>query len=301
MPDSFTVTVPATTANLGAGFDCIGAALTLYNRFHFQKSDITQITVTGSEAAGVSVGKDNLLYRAFVQFYEQIQQKVPPVEIEIELGVPLSRGLGSSATAIIGGFVGANEMAGKPLSDEEILRLAIALEGHPDNVVPAFLGNCQLSVQGENQWHFCLIPWSEKVVPVVAIPDFELSTEAARAVLPSQIDRADAIFNIARLGLLVRSLETANADWLKAALDDKLHQPYRQTLIKGYEVVQTAAQGAGAYGLVISGAGPTLLALTAPERAETVATAMTEAWATVDVTAEVKVLAIAPEGVSVGS
>ncbi|MFP4299777.1 MAG: homoserine kinase, partial [Spirulinaceae cyanobacterium] len=290
-----------TTANLGAGFDCIGAALTLYNRFHFQLADTTKINVVGTEAPGVSVGQDNLLYRAFVQFYEQIQQKTPPVHIEIELGVPLSRGLGSSATAIIGGFVGANEMAGKPLSDTAILHLAIALEGHPDNVVPAFLGNCQLSVNADNQWQFCPIPWAENVVPVIAIPNFELSTEAARAVLPSQIDRADAIFNISRLGLLLRGLETANRDWLTAALDDKLHQPYRQTLIKGYKAVQTAAKGAGAYGLVISGAGPTLLALSAPEQAKTVAQAMIEAWMTVDVVAQAKVLAIAPQGVSVDS
>ncbi len=299
MPDSVTVTVPATTANLGAGFDCIGAALTLYNRFHFQAADTTKINVVGTEAAGVSVGEDNLLYQAFVRFYEQIQQKTPPVHVEIELGVPLSRGLGSSATAIIGGFVGANEMAGKPLSDAEVLDLAIALEGHPDNVVPAFLGNCQLSVKTDSQWHFCPIPWAENVVPAIAIPDFELSTEAARAVLPSQIDRGDAIFNISRLGLLLRGLETANPDWLTAALDDKIHQPYRQKLIQGYEAVQTAAKAAGAYGLVISGAGPTLLALSAPEQAETVAQAMTKAWGTVDVVAQAQVLAIAPQGVEV--
>lgn len=301
MPDSFTVTVPATTANLGAGFDCIGAALTLYNHFHFSVATTTAITVIGSEAEGVSVGEDNLLYRAWARFFEIVGQPSPPVHIKIELGVPLSRGLGSSATAIIGGLVGANEFAGKPLADEVILHEAIAFEGHPDNVVPAFLGNCQLSVNTEQQWHFCPIPWSESVVPVVAIPNFELSTEAARAVLPQQIDRAAAIFNISRLGLLVRGLDTANPDWLRAALDDKLHQPYRQTLIPGYEVVQAAAQKAGAYGLVISGAGPTLLALCAPQQAKTVATAIATAWATVDVIAQTSVLAIAPQGVKVHS
>ncbi|MEC4804805.1 MAG: homoserine kinase [Jaaginema sp. PMC 1079.18] len=301
MSDSLTVTVPATTANLGAGFDCIGAALTLYNHFHFSFADTTQITVVGSEAAGVSVGEDNLLYRAFTRLFNLIDRKTPSVAIKIELGIPLSRGLGSSATAILGGLVGANELAGRPLADTEILQEAIAFEGHPDNVVPAFLGSCQLSVQTELQWHFCPIPWSEQVVPVVAIPNFELSTEAARAVLPHQIDRADAIFNIARLGLLVRGLDTANPAWLTGALADKLHQPYRQRLIRGYEVVRAAARDAGAYGLVISGAGPTLLALCAPAQAQTVATALQTAWATVNVTAQTQVLAIAPHGTRIHS
>jgi homoserine kinase len=294
----FIVTVPATTANLGAGFDCIGAALTLYNEFKFTlTSEATStIAVIGEEANKVSTDKSNLLYRSFVKFYDYIQQTPPPVEIEIKLGVPLARGLGSSATAIVGGLVAANQLAGNPLNQSEIINLAIAIEGHPDNVVPALLGNCQLSVGETDNWHICEIPWHRDLVPVVAIPDFELSTEEARSVLPKQISRSDAIFNISRLGLLIRALETNNPDWLTAALEDKLHQPYRQTLIRGYAEVKLAAIAAGAYGMVISGAGPTLLALTKSTRAEIVAAAMGEAWAKIGVTAQVRSLYLDPQG-----
>lgn len=292
----FTVTVPATTANLGAGFDCIGAALTLYNQVTFSPSDRLQITVTGEEADRVSGDENNLIYQSFVKFYQHIQQTPPPVAIAIKLGVPLARGLGSSATAIVGGLVGANQMAGSPLSLSEIMELAIAIEGHPDNVVPALIGNCQLSVGEAGNWQICEIPWHGDIVAVLAIPDFELSTEEARSVLPKSIDRADAIFNIAHMGLLIRGLETNREDWLRMALDDRLHQPYRQTLIQGYDRVKTAAIAAGAYGMVISGAGPTLLALTNPQQADKVALAMKEAWQQEGVLPQVRSISLDTQG-----
>jgi homoserine kinase len=217
------------------------------------------------------------------------------VKLEIMLDVPLARGLGSSATAIVGGLVGANQLAGEPLDRFELMKLAIAIEGHPDNVVPALLGGCRLAAGGET-WAICEIPWHESVVPIVAIPDFELSTEQARSVLPAQYSRADAIFNTAHLGLLVRALETGRGDWLRVAMQDRIHQPYRQTLIPGYEAVRAAALGAGAYGMVISGAGPTLIALADTAEAVTVATAMSEAWQVGGITAQQKVLQIDAHG-----
>ncbi|WP_341739927.1 homoserine kinase, partial [Microcoleus sp. CAWBG640] len=147
---TFTVTVPATTANLGPGFDCIGAALSLYNRFQFSRlepsaTEKLKITVTGAEAAKVKTDDSNLAYVAFVTLYDRLNQSPPPVAIHIDMQVPLARGLGSSATAIVGGLVGANELAGSPLSQVEVMQLAIELEGHPDNVVPALLGGCRLA------------------------------------------------------------------------------------------------------------------------------------------------------------
>ncbi|MGH2412770.1 MAG: homoserine kinase [Microcystaceae cyanobacterium] len=302
---SVTVTVSATTANLGPGFDCIGAALTLYNQFTFIPMPETttvaevRITVTGSEAQKVSTDKNNLLYQSFAQFYQHLGKTPPAVAIEIHLGVPLARGLGSSATAIVGGLVGANQLAGNPLSLSEVIELAIALEGHPDNVVPALLGNCQLSVGKAGNWQICEIPWHPDIVPVVAIPDFELSTEEARSVLPQHISRSDAIFNIAHLGLLLRGLETGRGDWLQVAMEDKLHQPYRQSLIQGYETVKSAALLSGAYGMVISGAGPTLLALVNITQAEAVTIAMREAWQTAGVKANVHRLSVDTQGARV--
>lgn len=296
------VIVPATTANLGPGFDCIGAALTLYNQFKFTRLDSASykvsIKVTGIEQARVKTDESNLAYQAFVKFYQHIGQTPPPVNIEIQLGVPLARGLGSSATAIVGGLVGGNLLAGSPLSQTEVMELAIALEGHPDNVVPALLGGCRLAANRwiASNWEICDIPWHQKIIPIVAIPDFELSTKEARRVLPTQVSRADAIFNTAHLGLLVRGLETGKEDWIKAALQDRLHQPYRQALIPGYEAVHTAALAAGALGMVISGAGPTLLALVEATQAAVVAKAMEEAWQQQGITAQVRSLSLDTQG-----
>lgn len=291
------VTVPATTANLGAGFDCIGAALTLYNQFSFTPATELSFSVTGAEAERVKTDESNLAYQAFVKLYEHIEQTPPPVHIEIELGVPLARGLGSSATAIVGGLVGANRLAGSPLGEIEVMNLAIALEGHPDNVVPALLGGCRLSASDTSQnWAICDISWHESIIPVVAIPDFELSTTEARRVLPTEVSRADAIFNAAHLGLLVRALQTGNGDWLRAALQDRLHQPYRQALISGFEAVQAAALKAGAWGLVISGAGPTMLAMVNKAQADGVKREIAAAWQSVGVMADVRSLCLDHQG-----
>ncbi|WP_341731604.1 homoserine kinase [Microcoleus sp. EPA2] len=329
---TFTVTVPATTANLGPGFDCIGAALSLYNSFQFSllepsATEKLKITVTGAEAAKVKTDDSNLAYVAFVKLYDRLNQSPPPVAIHIDMQVPLARGLGSSATAIVGGLVGANLLAGKPLSQVEVMQLAIELEGHPDNVVPALLGGCRLAAsdappqpplskgglrdespltpplskggQGGVPWQICDIPWHPDIVPVVAIPDFELSTAEARKVLPADYSRADAIFNAAHLGLLVRALAAGDRDWLRCALDDKIHQPYRQSLIRGYEAVQEAAMNAGACGMVISGAGPTLLALTDVTNVDAVVREMAAAWGDFGVKADVRAISLDTEGAQV--
>ncbi|MBD2098605.1 homoserine kinase [Trichocoleus sp. FACHB-591] len=302
LSSTVTVTVPATTANIGPGFDCLGAALTVYNQFQFAQlrtntEQQVDITVEGLEADRVNRDESNLAYQAFVKLYEHLGQTPPPVEINIQLGVPLARGLGSSATAIVGGLVGANAFAGSPLSAAEVMQLAIAMEGHPDNVVPALVGGCRLAATtSEGKWEICEIPWHSDIVPVVAIPNFELSTAEARRVLPSDYSRADTIFNTAHLGLLVRALETGNGKWLRGALQDRIHQPYRQTLIPGYTAVQDTAIAAGAYGLVISGAGPTLLALTNNQEAANVEAAIANTWIEQGVTPLVKALKIDSTG-----
>lgn len=284
MPSSVTITVPATTANIGPGFDCLGAALSLYNRFHFtpftplSDSEPFQITVEGTEASRVNSGASNLVYRAYLRCYERIGKSAPPVHIKIVLGVPLSRGLGSSSTAIVGGIMGANALAGSPLDTAALAALANEIEGHPDNVVPALLGGAQLAALTQGRLQICDVPWHESVVPVAIIPEFELSTAEARRVLPLQYSRADAVFNTAHIALLLRGIATGNGDWIAAGMGDRIHQPYRKKLIAGYDEVYNAALKAGAWGLVISGAGPTLLALCSPECAEAVRLTMEAAW-----------------------
>jgi homoserine kinase len=300
--EEVTVVVPATTANLGPGFDCLGAALSLYNQFTFRLSDRWQVQATGPGAERIAVDSHNLVHRGFRRLYEYLDRPAPPVALAIELGVPLARGLGSSATALVGGLLGANHLAGQPLSLEELQTIAIALEGHPDNVVPALLGGCCLTTTRSDQSHMtCPIPWSTQVVPVVAIPEFELSTAKARAVLPATYSRSDVIFNVAHLGMLLQGLGTGQGELLETALDDRIHQPYRSSLIPGYGAVQAAAIASGAYGVVISGAGPSLLALTTPSQSEAVAQAMAGAWHKEGIPATAKVLPIDTQGARLGS
>lgn len=303
---SVSVKVPGTTSNIGPGFDCVGAALSLHNTFTFTRPSEASvqgvsITASGIEAHRVALDESNMAYQAFLKFYRHLGKEPPAIHLDITLGVPLARGLGSSATAIVGGLLGANALAGSPMSRDEVMAMAIAAEGHPDNVVPALMGGCRLAASGPDpqqaqQWVICDLPWHSSLVPVVAIPDFEVSTAEARRVMPTDYARTDAVFNMAHLGLLLRGLETGNPQWLSHALQDRIHQPYRQPLIRGYDVVHAAALEAGAYGLVISGAGPTLLTLTNPDLQATVARAIAEAWVFAGVGVQVKVLQLDTEG-----
>jgi homoserine kinase len=300
---TFKVSVPATTANLGPGFDCLGAALTLHNHFRFTPlppGSELQIVARGEGADQLSQDETNLVYRAFCMLFDHVGQPVPPLRLEIDSAIPLSRGLGSSATAIVGGLVGANALAGEPLSRGAIADLATEIEGHPDNVLPALLGGCRLAARGlGGDWQICQLPWKGDILPVVAIPDFTLSTAKARSVLPEQYSRADAVFNAAHLALLVRALETGHVDWLRAALQDRIHEPYRSCLIPGWQGVRAAALAAGAHGLVISGAGPALLALCPAPQAEAIAAAMVQAWQTPDLAVQALPLAIDDLGTTV--
>ena len=257
------------------------------------------IQVRGEEAARVATGAENLVYQVFCQFFEALGQTPPSLRLEIELGVPLARGLGSSATAIVGGLLGANYWAGNPLSLQALMRMAIDLEGHPDNVVPALLGGCQLAASDNQDWFHCTVAWHPEIVPVVAIPHFELSTAAARQVLPQDYCRADVVFNTAHLALLVKGLETGDGEQLRVGMQDRVHQPYRQKLIPGYGAVHEAAVQAGAYGLAISGAGPTLLALTSTADAPRVVAAMEQAWQRQKTTVTVRSLSLDRQGANI--
>jgi len=291
----FKITVPATSGNVGPGFDCLGCALTLYNSFTVSLSEELRITASGPFADRVAKNKNNLVYQSFEQLFIHLGQPKPIVALHLDVHIPLSRGLGSSATATIGGLMAGNGIAGNPLSLTEIFQLASTIEGHPDNVAPALFGGCQL-VAGGREWQLCPVPWHRNLIAVAAIPEFELSTAKARQVLPKEVPLSDAIFNCAHLGILLQGLGQGHTDWVKLGLQDKLHQPYRQHLIPGMEAVQTQAIEQGALGVVISGAGPTLLAIARPEHAPSIGVAMVEAWHKAGINATYLVLEVDHRG-----
>jgi homoserine kinase len=277
------VDVPATTANIGPGFDCLGAALDLGNRFALEviegDGERFDLIIEGSEGSHLRGGPDNLVYRAAQRVWREARQEPVGLRARVELAVPPARGLGSSATAIVAGLVGANALMGEPLSREKLLELAIDLEGHPDNVVPSLVGGLCLTARAASQrWRVLRCEWNGAVKAVVAIPSIRLSTSEARRAMPRSIPIQDAVLNLGALTLLLQGLRSGNGDLISDGMHDRIHEPYRWGLIQGGKAVREAALQAGAWGCVISGAGPTLLALCPAETAEPVGAAMVSAW-----------------------
>lgn len=271
--NTVTVRVPATTANLGPGFDCLGMALNIYNTVTIAKSHRFNITITGEGEEILSHDKDNLVHRAITKLFDKIGQPVPDLQIDCHNGIPIARGLGSSTAAIAAGLVAANSLLGNIMSKEELLQLGIEMEGHPDNLTPALFGGCQVVVMDDTRLVHERIPVRRSWKLVLFIPDFEMPTVEARAVLPRQITREDAIYNLGRVALLTNALITGQADNLKVATQDRLHQPHRQALFPAMRHIFAAALSAGADGVFLSGSGPTVLAL-ARSKLDTIGRAM---------------------------
>jgi len=251
-----TIRVPATTANLGPGFDCIGLALDLWNQVQFEADDQITFRVTGEGADQLDNQPNNLLVEAFLHVYELCGQDSKGVTIRSHNQIPPSSGMGSSATALVAGIFGANELLGRPLSQADMLKLATELEGHPDNVAPALLGGLVVSVMdgGEILSRRYEVP---KLAAIIVKPDVDWPTRVARAVLPPSVSRTDAIFNIGRTALVVDALRSGDLDLLRKVMDDRLHQPYRLERIPGGTAAFEAAHRFGAAAL--SGAGPSIL------------------------------------------
>ena len=277
------VEVPATTANLGPGFDCLGAALEFGNRFELRVieggAERFDLLIEGSEGAHLRGGPDNLVYRAAQRVWREAGLEPVALEARVQLAVPPARGLGSSATAIVAGLIGANALVGEPLSREKLLELAIDIEGHPDNVVPSLVGGlCLTAKAASHRWRVVRCEWHPDVQAVVAIPTIRLSTSEARRAMPRSIPISDAVMNLGALTLLLQGLRSGNGDLIADGMHDRIHEPYRWGLIQGGREVREAALGAGAWGCVISGAGPTLLALCPAATAEAVSVAMVRRW-----------------------
>ncbi len=267
--------VPATTANLGPGFDCLGLALDIYNSVTVEPGPFS-VEVTGEGETSLRLGRENLVYRCMEALFTRLRLPVPEVRLACHNEIPLARGLGSSSAAIVAGLVAGNALAGSPLSLEELLPQAATIEGHSDNVTPALFGGCQVVVQAEKGVLHAAVPVAMDLTSVLFIPDFELPTSQARAVLPKVVPRADAVYNMGRVALLVAALATGRGGLLREATRDRLHQPYREKLFPAMTKLFEAALEAGALGSFLSGAGPTVLALVAGD-SSAVARALGEA------------------------
>ena len=276
------VKAPATTANMGPGYDCLGMALDVWNTIEIEVLDSGEpvVEVTGEGAGELGTGRDNLVYRSMEFLFQDAEQEMPLVRIRCDNAIPLARGMGSSAAAIAGGLVAANAICSQDYTPNDLLEMAATIEGHPDNVAAAVLGGMQLVISDKTEEGSRLYTVPINVPPelhaVVFVPQVRIATEDARAVLPEKVTVADAVHNMGRVGLLVASMATNHPEYLAIATQDLLHQPYRQPLFPAMKVIFKAALDAGALGVFLSGSGSTVLALT-QGREMTVAYEMAEA------------------------
>lgn len=268
--------MPATSANLGPGFDVLGLALALYNEVTLQPSSDISVSIEGEGADHLERDERNVVVRGVRAVHERLGRPFAGIKIACVNGIPTARGLGSSAAAWLAGIVGANALLGSPLDQDTLLQLAATGEGHPDNVAAALLGGLTVACWSEGRVVAASLPVPSAIRWVVLIPEVRASTAEARAILPQTVSRADAVFNLQRVSLLLAALRDGRADLLAVAMEDRLHQPYRRRLFPWMDRVTAAARSAGAAGCVLSGAGPSLLAAV-EGGAESVAKAMESA------------------------
>ena len=252
------IRVPATTANIGPGFDSLGLAFKLYSYFSFEEIP-NGIEIIGCDEEYKN--EENLVYVSFMKTLEKLNASVTGIRITIESNIPVSRGLGSSASCIIGGVMGANEISKSGLSKMEIFNISNEIEGHPDNISPGIFGGLTASLVNDNVPYFTKYEINKELSFCALIPDFKLSTQDARKVLPNIVLYTQAVHNVSRTAVLLKSLENGDVNLIKIALEDKLHEPYRKSLIQEYDKVKKICKENKVLGFFISGAGPTLMGI----------------------------------------
>ncbi len=260
------IQVPATSANLGSGFDSLGIALDLYNQVWMEEFDA--VDISSRDNVKIPTDETNLIYWAAKSLYDRCGHKLPGLKIIQLNNIPMARGLGSSSACIVAGILGANRLLGGPLSQKELTDLAAEIEGHPDNTTPAIEGGLVASAMEAGRVYSVSVPVSEKIRFVLFIPPFELKTEKARSVLPQQYSRGDAVYNLSRSALMTASLFSGKLENLRVAVQDRIHQPYRAGLIDHLDDVFRMSYELGSLGTYVSGAGPTIISMVASDEAE---------------------------------
>ena len=276
-----TVRAPATSANLGPGFDCLGLALDLQNVVRAEPMPAGRAGTAVVEAIGEGAGElatdaSNAVYGAVAHVFALRGAEPPALRLRCENRIPLARGLGSSSAALASGLLLGNRLLGEPLTVDELVDLGTELEGHPDNIAPCLLGGVRVTAMTERGVRQCGVRVAAPLVAVLFVPDFLMDTEGARGLLPESVSLGAAVHNISRAALLVAALGAGRVDLLRTATEDRIHQPRRTAIFPGMPRFFAAALDAGAHGAFLSGAGSTVLALASPERAEAVGAAFAE-------------------------
>ena len=293
------IRVPATSANLGPGFDVLGLALDMYNEFTVSVSETTLIEITG-HGEGMPLDSSNLFYTAFAHLYASQREQPPPLYIRMMLDIPAGRGLGSSATAVVGGLAAANALMGGRFTNEQLLPHAVHLEQgqHADNVAPALLGGLVANVISGEQVISVPVTFPHDLAAVLFIPAFEMNTIQGRALMPSQYSKADVVFSTSRVALFLAALTRGRYDLLRVAMEDRIHQPYRAQIFPLMPSLIGAALDNGAHGACLSGGGSSILAL-ATNNFDKIASALRSTAEAAGITGQTRVLGINRHGVTI--
>lgn len=308
------VKVPATTANIGPGFDCLGMALPLYNTITIEETVLpgtgVEINVISESSAidelaleHIPLDENSLVYKAVELLYNSIGQTPGELKINIHSSIPVARGLGSSASVVVGALIAANELLGHPADEVALLSIASELEGHPDNITPAIIGGLVLASQEDDGTViYRKLEWPSEWAITVCIPDFELSTDIARSVLPKEVPMKDAIFNAQRLGMFVQAVLTKDTELMKLALKDRLHQPYRMKLMPGLDKIMDNLRFIDSVlGCVISGAGSSILVISEKNDLDKIKNVVKETWADQNIKCEIRTMNVEQNGAQIVS
>lgn len=306
------VKVPATSANLGPGFDCLGMALPLYNTITIEETVLpgtgVEINVIAESAAidelsleHIPLDENSLVYKAVELLYNSIGQTPSELKINIHSNIPVARGLGSSASVVVGSLIAANELLGRPADEVALLSIACEIEGHPDNITPAIVGGLVISSQEDDGTVvYRKLDWPSEWAITVCTPDFELSTDIARSVLPKEVPMKDAIFNAKRLAMFIQAVHTKDSELMKLALQDRLHQPYRMKLMQGLDkIMDNLKHIETVLGCVISGAGSSILVISMRNDLDKIKNIVRETWAEQNIKCDIKTMNVEEHGAQI--
>ncbi len=303
------VKVPATTANLGPGFDCLGLALPIYNTVTVEETimpgtgiEINIIDETHEQdLISIPTDENNIVYKAIELLYNSIGQTPSELKITIRTHIPIARGLGSSAAVIVGGLIAANELLGRPADEAALLSIATEIENHPDNITPAVVGGFVVaSIEDDGSVVYSKMNWPKDWNITVCIPDYELATDIARSVLPAEVPMKDAIFNLKHTAMLVQAVNSHDEKLMKIALQDRLHQQYREKLIPGLKEINEALKHEdNVMGVVISGAGPSVLVISHGNNLNKIRETVSKVWLDLNVKSKILTLQVEEHGAEV--